>query len=932
MFTVPSARARMLFAGASLVALGTTADSAGAQAARPAAARAAATPSRVTSVEGITEYRLANGLRVLLFPDPSKPTVTVNITYLVGSRHEAYGETGMAHLLEHLVFKGTPKHRNIPQELTAHGTRPNGTTWYDRTNYYETMPASDSNLVWALDLEADRMVNSFIAKKDLESEFSVVRNEFESGENDPSSVLLERVISTAFLWHNYGNSTIGARADIENVPIERLQAFYRRYYQPDNAVLVVAGKFDEARTLRLIQQKFGPIPKPVRALDRGNLLFPTYTAEPVQDGERAVTLRRVGDVQVATVVYHMPPGSHPDFAAVDVMTRVLGDVPSGRLYKALVEPKKAASTGAFNFQLREPGILIGTAQVRKEQSLDSASALLVSAIEGLVTQPVTAAEVDRAKTTLLKNFELTLNSSQRLALELSEWTGTGDWRLFFIHRDRLRNVTADDVNRVAKLYLKSSNRTLGQFIPTEKPDRAEMPPLPNVAAMVESYKGDTAGLARGEAFDPSPANIEKRTTRRTLANGFETALLPKQTRGGTVYAQIDLRYGTAQSLAGRGTAGSLLASMLSRGTTKLTRQQFKDSLDKLKARVAMTSGGNFARVTIETTRPNLLPTLALVAEAARTPALDQKEFDQLKESQLANIEEQRSEPTAVGQILFARVLNPWPAGHVNYVQTFDEQVANIKATTLADVRKFHADFYGASHGTMAVVGDFDAPAVQQWAEASFGGWKSPQPFERVAVPFRASTATDTTVLTPDKANALFIAGTNIEIRDDDPDYPALALANYMLGGGFLNSRLATRIRQKEGISYSVGSGVTARPLDRSGQWQAFAIYAPENVARLEAAFREELDKVMTNGFTAEELNAARSGYLQQRLQTRASDNSLVAALSNQLYVDRTMAFDEKMDARIEALTPAEVSAAMKKYVDPAKLIVVKAGDFKKATP
>jgi zinc protease len=204
--------------------------------------------------------------------------VTVNITYLVGSRHENYGETGMAHLLEHLVFKGSAKHPDVPGELTAHGCRPNGTTWVDRTNYFETFAASDENLAWALDLEADRMVNSFIAKKDLDSEMTVVRNEFEMGENDPRAVLEERLLSTAFLWHNYGKSTIGARSDIENVPIERLQAFYRTWYRPENAILVVAGKFEPEKTLALVQQKFGPIPRPARAPD-------DYTAEPA--GRRA---------------------------------------------------------------------------------------------------------------------------------------------------------------------------------------------------------------------------------------------------------------------------------------------------------------------------------------------------------------------------------------------------------------------------------------------------------------------------------------------------------------------------------------------------------------------------------------------------------------------------------------------------------------------
>ena len=280
---------------------------------------------KVTSVEGITEYRMDNGLRVLLFPDSSKPTATVNVTYLVGSRNEKYGETGMAHLLEHLVFKGTEKRADIWKDLKDHGAQFNGSTWYERTNYFETISSTDENLRWALDMEADRMVNSRISAKDLASEMTVVRNEFESGENSPFRVLLKSVMSAAFAWHAYGKDTIGSRADIEHVPIEHLQAFYRRFYQPDNAVLVVAGKFDEARTLGWIEEFFGVIPRPARKLDND------YTTEPVQDGERTTTVRRMGDVQMIDVLYHVPAGTHPDFPAIEVLSTLLGDSPSGRL-------------------------------------------------------------------------------------------------------------------------------------------------------------------------------------------------------------------------------------------------------------------------------------------------------------------------------------------------------------------------------------------------------------------------------------------------------------------------------------------------------------------------------------------------------------------------------------------------------------------------
>ena len=385
-------------------------------AALPPAPASAQAPELVASVEGITEYRLDNGLRVLLFPDQSAPQATVNITYFVGSRHEGYGETGMAHLLEHLVFKGTPNHPDIPQELSERGALPNGTTWLDRTNYFETFPATSDNLEWALDLESDRMVNSFIAAEDLESEMTVVRNEWESGENSPFGVLSKRMNSIAYLWHNYGNSTIGARADVENVPIERLQAFYRKYYQPDNAQLVIAGQFDTDEALALVAEKFGAIPRPDRTGDMR--IYPTYTAEPVQDGERMVTLRRTGDTKLVSHLYHIPAGYHEDFAAIDLLAWVLGNQPSGRLYEALVESGLAASVRAGAGQRREPGALTTLAVVRDDGSEQDVAAAMADAIRDVLTRPITGEEVERARAARLSSIDRLFNNSRAIALQI----------------------------------------------------------------------------------------------------------------------------------------------------------------------------------------------------------------------------------------------------------------------------------------------------------------------------------------------------------------------------------------------------------------------------------------------------------------------------------------------------------------------------------
>ncbi|WP_409014752.1 M16 family metallopeptidase [Dyadobacter aurulentus] len=879
--------------------------------------------TKVTSVEGITEYNLENGLKVLMFPDPSKPTITVNVTYLVGSRHEGYGETGMAHLLEHLVFKGSPKHPNIPQELTEHGARPNGTTWYDRTNYFETFSATEENLKWALDLESDRMVNSFIAKKDLDSEFSVVRNEFESGENSPFDVLMERVISGAYLWHNYGKSTIGNRSDIERVPIENLQAFYKKYYQPDNAVVTVAGKIDEAKTIAMVNEYFGKIPKPTRVLPK------SYTVEPVQDGERFVELKRTGDVQFLMALYHIMPGSHADYPAMEVLTELLTTEPNGRLYRNLVNTKKASSQFGYSFQLYDPGFVLFGAEILKEKSLDEAKQALVATLDSAAILKPSAEDVERAKTTILKNWDLEFRNSERVGLSISESIATGDWRLAFLFRDNIRKVTPEDVARVGKDYFKPSNRTLGTFIPDAKPVRAEIPEAPNVQELVKNYKGE-AVVAEGEAFDPSPANVESRTARTEKPNVIETAYLPKKTRGNVVAARVTLRYGDEKSLANKATISDLTGSMLDKGTKTKTRQQVKDEFDKLKARVSFFGAGNQAGANIETTKENLPAVLKLVAEVLKTPAFDEGEFEKLKQEELAGIESQRSEPQMIAFNQYRRITNPYPKSDIRYVGTFDEDVESIKATTIDEIRAFHKDFYGSNNASATIVGDFDKAEAEKIINTEFGSWKSAKPFTRIASPYQPVKAENKALETPDKANAMFVAGMGMPLQDTDPDYPALIMGNYMLGGGFLNSRLATRIRQKDGLSYGVGSQFSASSLDKSGTFMSYAIYAPENAQKLEAAFKEEIEKALKDGFTAEELKAAKSGYLQSRQVARSQDASLAGTLTNNLYLNRTMQWDADFEKKIEALTPEQIKSAFNKHIDYNKLVIIEAGDFEKS--
>ena len=872
-----------------------------------------------TQVEGVSEYRLPNGLRVLLAPDASKPTTTVNITYLVGSRHENYGETGMAHLLEHLVFKGTPARGNIMQELGKRGMRFNGTTSYDRTNYFETFAANDDNLQWALEMEADRMVNSFIARKDLETEFSVVRNEMEMGENNPRRTLWKYMAATAYDWHNYGKPTIGARSDVENVRIENLQAFYRQYYQPDNAALVITGKLDVSKTLALVERYFGAIPKPARSLPV------TYTRDPVQQGAREVSVKRVGDTQLAAVLYHTAAASHPDAVAMEALSEILADTPNGRLHKELIEKNKAVSIAPWNFSLTEPGYIVFMAELGKEQSIANLRSTMQEVLENIKTQAITEQELQRAKTSLMVGFDDTMNDPQRLAMQLSESVASGDWRLFFLGRDRLEALTVQQVQAAAENYFKESNRTFGQFIPTAAPERSVIPEPVDVVALLANYQGRKA-VDAGENFDASPANIGKRTLRSTLPGGMQLALLSKSTRGQTVSGQLQLDFGDAQSLQGQATISALTARMLMRGAGTLSRAALSSRLDELKAKISVDGGGSSVNVSFETVRQHLPQVLDIVRDIVRAPMLQPAEFELLRKERITQIESQRSDPQAMASQAMRKALDNYPAGDVRKVLSFDEILANLRAASVQEVQRFYQDFYGASHAKLTLVGEFETAAVQAQSQALWGDWRSAKTYTRLTKNAYSASPTRLMLAAPDKPNAMYLAALPLELRDDAPDFIALALGNRVLGGGS-NNRLEERLRQKEGISYSAGSQLSASSFEPVADLILVAIHAPQNLARLQIAIREETERLVRDGVTAQELDDAKKSMLESSKISLAQDGALSGMLLGQLTTGRSMDYTAQRLAKIEATSLEEVNAAIRKYMDWSRLVQVHAGDF-----
>ncbi|MDR3340121.1 MAG: insulinase family protein [Candidatus Symbiothrix sp.] len=881
-------------------------------------------PNFVTSVEGIKEYSLSNGLQILLVPDATQSNVVVNIVYKVGSRHEGYGEKGMAHLLEHMLFKSTKNLGDIKKMLTDKGGNANGTTWYDRTNYYEIFPSNEENLRWSIEMEADRMINATMLQSDLDKEFSVVRNEFEIGENEPSSVLQERILSTAYLWHNYGSSTIGSKEDIERVKADRLKVFYQKYYQPDNAVLMIGGKFDEANALKYVAQYFSVIPKPTRILDK------TYTIEPAQDGERYVELRRNGDVYSIGVVYHTAAFADKDYAAIDALVEVLTSDPSGYLYKSLIDTHLATNIEGHQPTLRDAAFAYFYLSVPKEKNIDEIKTTFVNELNKIGTTAYTEEDLNRAKAKLLKSIENITNNTLNKVINATEIIGAGDYRLFFIYRDNVEKLTLDDLNRVAKKYFLSNNRTLGVFIPAKEEIRVKSDEITDeqIAEMVGNYEGKVQDEEL-KSFEASIANIKANLTEKTLANGLKYGIVNKSLKGKKVVAQFRIPCGTAESLAGKGVVFSAMVYLMKTGTATMTKAQIQDKLDQLKSSIGFGKRPQDLYISVNTYEEYAPQVFALLNDILKNSTFPQNEFDKLMEQFKSSIDASRNDPQSLASTEISRLSDPYPESSIFYTPTLDETLTRIEKITREQVMEMYK-MIGAKHGVGTIVSGLSAEKVQALVENAFENWTTTTEYVKVLQTFFPTKETYKEIQIDDKENAVNFGTINFQINESSPEYPALEIANEILGsGGFLNSRIAKRLRENEGISYGAGADISVPVKENTASWFSYAFYNPTKKSEVNAALKDEVSKAIASGFTAEEMKDAIGSWKNGRNTSLGTDGMIISLTNKHLFFDTPLEEFDELEKKVDALKVADLNAVIKKYLNLDQLIMVNAGDFKK---
>ncbi|MEK7347860.1 MAG: pitrilysin family protein [Candidatus Eisenbacteria bacterium] len=882
---------------------------------------------RVDSLGGIAEFRLrSNGMNVLLVPNRSVPVVTFLVVYHVGSRNEWPGATGSAHLLEHLLFNkstrnfgkanGKKTFQEVLYEAGADFGSSNMTTWNDRMTGYSTLPSDKLEL--AMKIEADRLGRALLLDSERQPEMSVVRNEYEIGENNPYGALDKAVVGASVTAHPYHWDTIGYRSDIEGVSTETLREHYRRYFHPDNATAIVVGDFDRATALRLFDREFGAFPRSTEPIPR------VITVEPPQEGERRVVVRRPGTFGIVQIAYLRPGSLHPDFLPLELLQMILASGVNSRLYQSLVEKQLATEIDAWNYTLADPYPFSVQATVAPTSSHEAVEAALKSALAAVARDGVSADELKRAKKKLEVATVRGRDGTYELASSLGEAVASANWMWFVSYVDGLRKTTADDVKRVAATYFQPDKATVGWYVPQR--EEASAPPAkepPKAKGKAKSKRAGAGGAADTEDLADA-ARFAARTVREELPNGLVVQVLANRTLP-TVAIHGIILAGRVHAPAGRPSVPALVAKMVTRGAGGRDKREIAAHLDDAGARLAIFPdlldigivGSGLAR--------DLRLLLETIADDVIRPTLAPDELAKAKEELRAEVLRSDDDTAQRASDRLSRLI--YPAGHPYAAPTRDAMTASLDAATVASLRAYHAERYVGSGTVLSIVGDVDPREAIALVASLFADM--PRGARPAAAPPRTEpgSAQEVVETMPGKANANFTIGHSSGLARRDPDFEAALIANAALGQSGLTSRVGKRVRDVEGLSYSINSRFFwTDAID--GAWALVAAVAPQNAAKAIRSSREVIAQYVRDGIGAEEVETQKS-FFAGNFQVRLGTNTGVAT---QLTYAEKFGFGAKYldeyPARFRAVTREEVDAAIRKHLHPDRMHVVVAGDLR----
>ena len=867
---------------------------------------------------GIKEYHMvSNGLKVLLKEDHSAPVATFMVTYEVGSRNEAIGYTGSTHLLEHLMFKGsnkfnTDKGNSVFQLLQSLGARMNATTWLDRTNYYETLPSSE--LETAIEIEADRMRNAYIKEADRESEMTVVRNEFERGQNNPSGVLDEHIWATAYHAHPYHHSTIGWKADIENVSIERLKAFYDTFYWPNNATATVVGDFETGEALAMIKKYFGRIRKSTKEIPQ------VYTTEPAQEGQRTVTLKRAGQQGIVGLAHKSPSATHEDAASFIVLSSILSSGKNSRFYKNITDKGLTTNIFIWDSLFKDPGLFAVYANLAPGVEHKAVEDALVAEYESIKKGGVTDEEVSKAKAQLVASMKFRQDGSMAVAGSLNEAIASGDWTLYTRYEDLINSVTAESIKEIVNKYFLEDLSTVGYFIPEISGPQAERKPAISAKELVEMKKQyfskeDQGGLA-GQVVDSEPVEGIRLLT---LKRGSGVVTINGSFMGGDIYADDN-----------NSRVPDLVVSMLDQGTTKQTKFEISNQLEKAGARLNISNGKSNVGFSAKFLSNDLEMVFGLLSEQLQSPAFNKEDLEKIKKRMVTNYKK-RKESTR-GRAVNNMLTSLYPGGHQNAPQDNDKSIEDINKTTTEDLKAFHKQNYGKGGMVIVAVGDVDHEQLSNTIKKEFGVWKNSPLSKKLETKKGKKLGKKAYVTMEDKTSTDFVVGIPLGINKFHEDYMPLIVASHILGGNF-SARLMQTVRVKEGLTYGINSAITGFDNNNDGYWMVGGTFAPELLAKGEKATLREIKKWAEEGVTQAEVDITKSTLMGSYQVGFDTTYGLSSGILSAVNVWGDLSYVDSYPGKVGGVTLDQVNKAIKKYISFNDIYQVAAGSIdKEGTP
>lgn len=873
-----------------------------------AVARAAGT-ALVVEREGIAEYRLDNGLRVLLAPNPDSTAIAFEMVYLTGSLADPVGKGGTAHLLEHLQFKGTERlpGKQLVESLSQRGIQFQATTSYERTRYSAQLGAEQDKLEHLIALEADRMRNSRFAQADLDAEREVVLREMAQYQDTPLYALTQGMFAAATPGRGMGRPVLGEREEVQRIDLDDLRAFYARHYQPGNALIVVTGRFDARQTLRAVEAHFGPLPG-----------SPVTEPAPLPAPDKAAVARvRRGTAEWLAIGYPLKGVGDPGYAAVAPLADILTGQPHGRLYRALVLENKTDGVLAQALTLRQGGYFLVAAPLAQGQSMAEARALLVAQLEGLSSQPITPEELQRFQNAWQPLRAQMLANHAQLASLLAEQAALGDWQSFFDQQAKLDELKADEVQRWAQAHFQPQRRTDGELHAADADSlAAAAPPVPVMAAASAVVLDSAAELPAPvdlAAFAEQIRTTEEGIRRGVLDNGLKWALRPLPESVRPVEGILELRFGSETSLAGKRALADLVGTLLIRGSQTRSYQQVVDQVTRLGARLVIQPEGGLLRVRFAVGRDGLVEMLELVADLLRNPAFPDAELQLVKRLQRNAWSTPIGQPAAVAGLQLSRHAAPYPLGDIRRHLEQAEMLAASEPLVRSDLLAFHRDFYGAGLGEFALSGAFDPQQVQAQLQQLLGDWRSRSTPARAPEPYREVAAARLHVRATAPQGGFYLGRLHFDADGESADNPALFVAEHILGRKPLVSRLSRRLREREGLSYDIRTSIRMVKLERNSWVTIQADYPRGQGERLAEVVREEVARLIERGIDAPELERAKRTILHERHLNFAQEANILAQLPRQLHEDFTMHSWIERNQAFAEVTLEQVNAAIRRH-------------------